>query len=341
MHISNSRQLALPNKTYMLGYGGGLAFTFLIAGIGMFVAKAPGFDHIGQMACAIGFAVIFRQIWGYPEKLRPGIQFASKKLLRLAIVLFGLKLNILLIVQQGLGLLLRDVGMAILSILLTLLLAKWLKADASLSMLLGIGTGICGAAAIAAVSPILRAKEEDTAMGAGLIALIGTVFAVGYTLLRPLLPLTNMQYGVWSGTSLHEIAHVALAAAPAGQEGLAVALLAKLGRVMLLVPLSFILLYFMKRTGKVQTATAIEFPRFLIGFIAMSFLGSYVSAHPSPITDTLLHTVTPLTSFILTTAMVGLGLHVNLRAMRDKAFRPLLAMTLTSILLSLLTYLTV
>ncbi len=84
---------------------------------------------------------------------------------------------------------------------------------------------MCGAAAIAAVSPIVKADDEDTAIGAGIIALMGTIFAIGYALLRPILPITPIQFGIWSGISLHEIAHVAAAAAPAGSNALAIALL--------------------------------------------------------------------------------------------------------------------
>ena len=100
------------------------------------------------------------------------------------------------------------------------------------------------------MSPIVKAREEETALGAGLIALVGTIFAVGYTIIRPFLGITDIQYGVWSGVSLHEIAHVALAAAPAGQDALAIGLLAKLGRVFLLIPLSFMLMVWMRRKGK-------------------------------------------------------------------------------------------
>ena len=76
-----------------------------------------------------------------------------------------------------------------------MILAKWLKADFNLSLLLGVGTGICGAAAIAAVSPIIKAKDEDTAMGVGIIALVGTAFSIIYTLLFPLLPISPIDYG--------------------------------------------------------------------------------------------------------------------------------------------------
>src|SRR5699024_8269394 len=143
-------------------------------------------------------------------------------------------LNIDVVFQDGLGLLARDALVIIFAIGVTVWLAKILKADKMISLLLGVGTGVCGAAAIAAMAPIVKAKEEDTAIGVGIIALMGTVFAIGYTLLMPILPLTFLDYGIWSGISLHELAHVAIAAEPAGQGALAIALLAKLGRVFLL-----------------------------------------------------------------------------------------------------------
>nr|WP_222225148.1 putative sulfate exporter family transporter [Bacillus paranthracis] len=319
-----------------------MGFTFIIALVGFGLSKLPVLDHIGQLACAIIIAVIYRQIRGYPEKFRTGIQFSAKRLLRFAIILFGLKLNIDVVLHQGLGLLVRDVGSIVFAIFLTILIGKLLKADSSLSLLLGIGTGVCGAAAIAAVSPILKAKDEDTAIGAGIIALVGTIFAIGYTILRPFLPLTDLQYGIWSGVGLHEIAHVALAGAPAGPDGLAIALLAKLGRVFLLVPLSFILMYWMKRKGKSDSDsdTKIEFPWFLIGFIIMSLFGSYVLGNMITIPTNIMNGVSFFTSFILTMAMIGLGLNVSLKDLRTKALRPLLAMTITSVLLSVITYFT-
>lgn len=317
---------------------GGVAFTFVIALLGYGLAYIPGFDRVGPLACAILIAVAYRQFWGYPEPLRSGIQFSAKRLLRLAIILYGLKLNMGVVLHQGLGLLVYDAGVIVFSIALTMLIAKWLKADTSLSLMLGVGTGVCGAAAIAAVSPIIQAKDEDTAIGVGIIALVGTVFAIAYTVLRPFLPMTAVDYGMWSGISLHEIAHVALAAAPAGQDGLAMGLLAKLGRVLLLVPLCFLLMFWMKRSGKRQGAAKIEFPWFLIGFLVMSLFGSYVLGKHIPVSAAFNAGVAQLTTFVLTMAMVGLGLNVSLRALRSKAAKPLIAMSITSILLSALSY---
>lgn len=341
MGIQNAKLLPLPSesqktaKQFSLGlWLGGIAFTLVIAGISFALSKVPGFDHFGPLACSIVIAFVYRQLFGYPEAIRAGIQFSSKHLLRFAIILFGLKLNIDIIFHQGLGLLARDLGVITFAILATVWLGKLLKADAMLTLLLGVGTGVCGAAAIAAVSPIIKAKDDDTAMGAGIIALVGTIFSITYTIIRPFLHVSSIHYGIWSGISLHEIAHVALAGAPAGQDALAIALLAKLGRVLFLVPLCFVLMYWMKKKNN-AVETKIEFPWFLIGFILMSLLGSYVLGKSIPISKHALDSISDLTTFILTSAMVGLGLNVSLSDLRTKACRPLIAMLITSVVLSI------
>ncbi|MCM3757872.1 YeiH family protein [Sporosarcina aquimarina] len=339
--MNSSSKVPSPKKlSKPAAYIGGVAFTFFIAFLGYLLAKLPGFDHIGQLASAIIIAVAFRQFFGYPEAIRSGIAFSSKRLLRTAIILYGLKLNIDTVLSDGLGLLARDVGVIIFAIFMTLWLAKMFKADKNISLLLGVGTGVCGAAAIAAIAPIVKAKDEDTAIGVGIIALMGTVFAIGYTVLRPFLPLDAIQYGMWSGISLHEVAHVALAGAPAGEEGLAIALLAKLGRVFLLVPLCFIFIAIMKRKSKGtdESDAKIEFPWFLVGFIILSVLGSYVFGPIIPVSDGVYEFISVLTTWLLTAAMVGLGLNVSLRDLRSRALRPLAAMTVTSILLSVIAY---
>lgn len=319
---------------------GGVLFTFLIALLGFLLTKIPGFNQVGQLASAIIIAVLYRQFFGYPKIIRNGVTFSTQKLLRLAIMLYGLKLNIQVVFQDGLGLLVRDAIIITFAILFTMWLAKRLKADGTISLLLGVGTGVCGAAAIAAISPIIKAKDEDTAISVGIIALMGTVFSIIYTIMRPILPLDPLDYGIWSGLSLHELAHVAIAAEPAGNDALAVALLAKLGRVFLLVPLSFIFIYMMKRKSKgaEQQEAKVSFPYFLLGFIFLSILGSYVFGHSIPVSDETLDVVSNITTWLLTAAMVGLGLNVSLKDVRTRALKPLIAMTVTSILVSLIAY---
>src|SRR5699024_7764494 len=105
--------------------------------------------------------------FGYPYKMTSGIQFSSKILLRAAIILYGLKLNIDVILSEGLTLLAQSVIVITFSIVISFILAKMIKADMNISMLVGVGTGVCGAAAIAAVAPILKSKDEETASSIG------------------------------------------------------------------------------------------------------------------------------------------------------------------------------
>lgn len=313
----------------------GVLFTLGIAGAGTLLGGLPGFNRIGAMLTAILIAVLYRNVIGYPESIRTGIQFSARFLMRLAIVLYGFKLNIDLVIHKGGLLLVYDLMTIIVAITATMCLAKLFKADLDLSLLLGIGTGVCGAAAIAAVSPILKANDEDTAIGAGIIALIGTIFTLSYTFLMPILPISSVAYGVWSGVSLHEIAHVAAAAMPAGPDVLAMGLLAKLGRVFLLIPLSFLLSLWMKRKEGNSRSQSAPFPWFLVGFIITSVIGTYL-----PIPEAVLTDISSASSFLLGAAMVGLGLNVHLSSLRTRALRPLAAMVIASLLVSSLSLLT-
>lgn len=322
---------------------GGLAFTLAIALASWLLSNLPVFSYVGPLTIALVIAMVWRQIFGFPEALRAGIQLSAKTVLRLTIVLYGLKLNIDVVLRDGLGLLARGAATIAIAILLMMLLAKWLKADRSLSLLLGVGTGICGAAAIAAVSPVLKAREEETSVSIGIISVIGTMFALGYTLLMPLMPLTPEEYAVWSGVSLHEIAHVVLAGAPAGDDAMAVALLAKLGRVFLLIPVVFLLVLWVRRKNKTgeNGRAKTEFPWFLLGFLLMSLAGSWLARNPGVFADKLFAAAQAVTPVLFSMAMAGLGMNVDIRKLRGKVLRPLIAVTAASFVLSAVTFLSV
>lgn len=317
------------HKNFILGIG----FTLVVATISILLSNLPIFNKIGALAIAILIAIFYRQFFGYPMKYETGIQFSAKRLLRLAIILYGLKLNIFNIVSQGWYLLLLDAGVIIFTIFFMLFLNKLFKGDNDLGLLLGIGTGVCGAAAIAAVSPILKSREKDIGISVGLIALIGTVFSLIYTLLFALFPLGQQFFGVWSGASLHEIAHVILAADAGGETSLSNGLLTKLGRVFLLIPLCIILLMIVNRKRSKQISQKIDFPYFLIGFLMMSVINTFV-----PIPENIMHVIQLVTTLILIMAMVGIGLNVSFNDLKTKAIKPMLAMIITSLVLSVLTF---
>ena len=113
----------------------GIMFTFMIAMISYILAKFPILHTIGALAIAIIFAMLYRQVMGYPEHIRPGITFASKRLLKFAIILYGLKLNMGDILGKGWKLLLIDIIVIIFSISLTLLLNQIIKGNKDISIL--------------------------------------------------------------------------------------------------------------------------------------------------------------------------------------------------------------
>lgn len=324
-------------KTFNSGFFVGIGISILIAGISFLLATLPGFQLIGPLALSILIAVAYRQIAGYPVTGRAGLQFGSKYFLRTAIVLYGLKLNLQVVLRDGWQLLIVDLFVILFGIFVTYFLARKWNADLKISVLLGIGTGICGAAAIAAFSPLLKAKEEETATSVGMIALLGTVMGLGYTALYTFSSLSPEQYGVWVGISLHELAHVALASAPGGSDALAIGLLAKLGRVFWLVPLCILYAAWRNRKAGTTTNTKIDFPWFLVGFIVMSVVGTYVlgEAFAKSQWNNIL---SQITTFLLSVAMVGFGLNVDLKEVWSKAKKPFVILILVSIVLSVLSY---
>ncbi|MEB6331742.1 YeiH family protein [Staphylococcus pseudoxylosus] len=318
------------NKPFILG----ILFTFIIAAISLISSKLPLLDKVGALTIAIVIAILFRHFKGYPESYRPGITFASKRLLKFAIILYGLKLNIFDVIGEGSTLLLIDGGVIIVSIGLMLLLNHYIKGDKAITLLLGIGTGVCGAAAIAAVSPILKSREKDTAISIGIVALIGTLFSLAYTIIYTLFTISPAVYGVWSGVSLHEIAHVILAADFSGDTALRIGLLGKLGRVFLLIPLSIVLILVMNMKSHAKnTNQRIEMPYFLIGFVLMAIFHTYV-----PIPQFIMQIIEPLTTICLLMAMVALGLNVSFKDLQDRAFKPLIGVIIVSTILSTITF---
>lgn len=314
------------------GFMKGIFFTILIAIAAFFLSKLPFLNYLGPLAIAIIMTVIIRNIFPYPQQWKEGIDFSSKKILRFAIILYGIRLNIAVIAHEGFPLIGRSMGVIVGTILLTILIGKLLHVEEKLMMLLAFGTGICGAAAIAAVSPIIKAEEEDTVMSVGMIALMGTIFSLVYPTIGHLLRLTPETYGYWSGYSLHEIAHAALAGAAFGDVSLTSALLAKLSRVFLLFPITLLLVGFTKiKDG--GTNQKITFPYFLLGFLIVSVMGTW-GTQQGWLSDVMQNIIAQTGTFFLAVAMAALGMSVDLKKLKTKALKPLIMLTIVSVILS-------
>lgn len=321
----------------------GIGLTLVLAVISKYAASLPFLSIMGQLVIAIVLGIAWRAAIGVPESMAPGISFSSKKLLRYGIILLGMRLNLADIVHAGP----RVLAIAVINIAFTLFavygIAKLFTVEKRLAILTACGTAICGAAAVVAISPQIKAKDDETAIGAATVAILGTIFTLLYTLLYPILGLTAEGYGIFSGATLHEVAHVIAAAAPAGQSSVDLAVIVKLSRVAMLVPVAIIIGIWSNRADNKRNEAAtttswrsIPIPWFIVGFLVTSAVNT-VGIIPAELVNQLV-----LAAYLLIAmAMAGLGLNVDLVTFRRLGMKSFAAGLIGSVLLSGLGYLLV
>ncbi|MFD3446524.1 YeiH family protein [Microbacteriaceae bacterium 4G12] len=315
-----------------LQLAGGIGLTLVIAILAKYIAQLPFFQIMGQLVIAILLGMLWRASIGVQERTLVGANFASKKLLRFGIILLGMRLNIMDMVRAGSKVIVLAVAVITFALLVVYTLTRLFKVDKRLGMLTACGTAICGAAAIAAIAPQIKAKDEETAVGAATIAILGTVFTLAYTLLYPVLGLSPYAYGVFSGSTLHEIAHVIAAAAPGGNSAVDIAVIVKLTRVALLVPVAIIIGFWYQRTEQTGEKTSwrdIPIPWFIFGFLAMSVFHSL-----GIVSEAVASNIVVLAYMLLAMAMAGLGLNVEWKTFRKLGVRTFIAGFIGSVLLS-------
>ncbi|WP_071461487.1 YeiH family protein [Bacillus massilinigeriensis] len=315
----------------------GIGVTLIIAIAAKYLAQLPFLSIMGQLVLAILAGMAWRAIFGVQETVLPGASFASKKLLRLGIILLGMRLNLADIYNAGWGVFATAAINLVFALLVVFTLTRWFGVEKKLGILTACGTAICGAAAVIAIAPQIKAKDEETAIAAAIVAILGTIFTLIYTVLYPFLHLSPEGYGVFAGGTLHEIAHVIAAAAAGGKEAVDLAVIVKLTRVALLVPVAIVIGWmFRSKEEKGDGKTGISLsiiPWFILGFLAMSGFNTLgiVSA------ETAEHIVS-LAYLLLGMAMAGLGLNVDFKVFRKWGLRPFAAGIAGSVCLSVLGY---
>ncbi|MBS2971013.1 YeiH family putative sulfate export transporter [Metabacillus sp. KIGAM252] len=322
-----------------LGWIKGIGVTLLLAAAAKYLSGFPLLSILGQLVIALVLGMAWRAVFGVKEALIPGVSFSSKKLLRAGIILLGMRLNIADIYSAGWSVLAISIIHVVFALFVVYWLARWLGAEKKLSLLTACGTGICGAAAIAAISPQLKASDDETAISAAVIAVLGTLFTLTYTLIYSLLNLSPAEYGIFSGSTLHEVAHAVAAAAAGGGQAVDNAVLAKLTRVALLVPAAIVIGLIMQKgepgTGRQKVSLSIV-PWFIFGFLAMSGLNTL-----GVVPEAAAKTMVEISYLLIAMAMAGLGLNVNVKTFRTLGLKPFIAGLIGSILLSVLGYMLV
>ena len=255
-----------------------------------------------------------------------GLDIARQRLLRAGIVLYGLRLTF-----QDIG----HVGLAGIAIDATVLCSTFALAcvlgtrvfglDRATAMLIGAGSSICGAAAVMATGPVVRGRPEQVAVAVATVVGFGSVAIFLYPALFHLVaaihPLSTAQYGLWAGSTIHEVAQV-VAAGHAVSDGAAdTAVIAKLVRVMMLAPFLVVLAAWFARSGNVapeQPRPPITIPWFALGFVAVAGLRSLdvLPAAAIAVANTV-------DIAVLAIAMAALGLTTRLSAMKASGLAPL------------------
>jgi uncharacterized integral membrane protein (TIGR00698 family) len=304
----------------------GLALVALLTGAAWLLVDVPGLHLLGALALALVLGVVARTVLGPRLWLAPGARFAAKRLLRLGVVLLGVRLQLDLLVAAGPTALVLACAAVLVCLAAMEPLGRLLGVAPGLRRTLAVGTGVCGASAIAAAAPVVQADDDEAAMAVGLVSLLGAAGVVAFSLLAEPLGLGERAYALVVGATLHEVGHVLAAGAAMGPTALDLATLVKLVRVAMLAP-ALLLLGLLARApvGAANQAPSgalkgrALLPGFLVGFL---LLGAARSAGVVPSAW-----VAPLsTSSLLLTAaaMAGIGLGVDLAGIRRAGGRALL-----------------
>ncbi len=324
----------------------GLGVTFAIACIAFWASHDIAVLKNYQMMIAIGLGALLQNVIGLHAAAQEGVSFALHRILRLAIILLGLQIT----GQQAAEVGVAGVAMIGISLLATLLftmaLGVVLGVPRGLSLLIGAGSAICGASAVMAAKAAVQGEDDDAAYAIACVTLFGALAILVYPLAKAALHLSPHDFGLWAGASIHEVAQVMATAYDGGPEALRIGAVAKLTRVAMMAPVIIGLgeIFRRLRMGGEGARTQPPFPWFLVGFLCMVGIASFVALphDQGGALDGLalslgssLPAISTATSFLLAMAMAAMGIHTDLRRIRARGARPLALALCASLFISL------
>ncbi|WP_322029913.1 YeiH family protein [Paraburkholderia sp. J76] len=334
MSTPSSLAHALPSTRGQLN---GVLFVALFAAAVTSIASLPAIAGLGMSPLIVG--IVAGAIYGnalrdgMPESWAAGVNFSARKLLRIAVAFFGLRVSLQEIAQVGVPGLVESIVIVV----STLVIGTWvgmkvLKLDRDTAILTAAGSAICGAAAVLAFESTLQSKPHKSAMAVGSVVLFGTLSMFLYPVLfrAGWLHLDTLGAGLFFGGTIHEVAQVVGAASNVSPEATHIATIVKMTRVMLLVPVLLVLGVWLNRSARSKAngdghashggARKLAVPWFALGFLALVVVNSL---HVLP--DTATHTINTLDTFALTMAMTALGIETRVSQIRQAGPRALTA----------------
>ncbi|HBR1814233.1 TPA: YeiH family protein [Klebsiella quasipneumoniae] len=321
--------LTLPTKHRSLWhFVPGLALTAALTGAALWAGSFPAIAGAGFSALTL--AILFGMVVGntvYPKIWQPcdgGVIFAKQHLLRLGIILYGFRLTFAQIADVGVSGILIDV----LTLSSTFFIACFLGQkvfglDKHTSWLIGAGSSICGAAAVLASEPVVKAEASKVTVAVATVVIFGTIAIFLYPAMYPLLAhwFTPETYGIYMGSTMHEVAQVVAAGHAVSPDAENAAVIAKMLRVMMLAPF---LLFLAARVKQLTPAgngekSKITIPWFAIIFILVAVFNSF-HLLPKAVVDMLV----TLDTVLLAMAMAALGVTTHVSALKKAGAKPLL-----------------
>jgi uncharacterized integral membrane protein (TIGR00698 family) len=250
--------------------------------------------------------------------LKPGLTVASRRLLRLGIVVLGLQLSLRNILALGWLTIVAIVVVVGLSFLITWLIARAFRLEGDQPVLFAAGFSICGVSAVGAMSAARGTDPKDTGTPIALVTLYGTAAIVVLPALAPLLGLDHVQFGHWVGASVHDVGQVVATAQTLGTVALAAAVVVKLTRVLMLAPMVAITSLLTRRRGTETGVRPPIVPLFIVGFLALVLVRTFV-----PLPSEVLSIAVILQSILLSMALFGIGASLRLEQLARSGVRAL------------------
>nr|WP_279611146.1 putative sulfate exporter family transporter [Thermostichus vulcanus] len=271
---------------------------------------------LSPLLLAILFGILLRNTVGLPPTFYPGVRFSLKKILKLAIILLGLRLSLGDIATLGLTGFVMISATLVSTVAFTLWLGSRLGISQKLVHLIAAGTSICGASAVVTANSVVDSSEEEMAYAIGLITALGTVAMLLYPLVPELLHLSSLSYGIWCGASIHEVAQVIAASFQHDLVSGEFATLSKLSRVLYLAPLTVVLSLLTQRNQ--PTGSSLYIPWFVVIFLGVVVVNS-LGLLPRDLTDGILS----INKLLLGISLAGMGLETDLKKIRTLGIQPL------------------
>ena len=299
----------------------GLLLAILIGLLALLLGRR--FPLIGGPVIGIVLGILVRNTLSPGERYSAGIAFTSKYVLQWSIIALGFGLSLSQVARTGLQSLSVTAVTMTVAFLAAWMLGRWLGVHDDLKILIGVGTAICGGSAIAAVTPILRPDEHDTAFAISTIFLFNLVAVLLFPLLGHLLHLSDLGFGMWAGTAINDTSSVVAAGYSYSRDAGDFATIVKLTRATLIIPVCIALAIAVavreKRRGGSDFRLSRIFPWFILWFLVASAVrsaGLVPAALQAPLREAA--------EFLIVVALTAVGLSANLRRMASTGVRPIL-----------------